>query len=149
MKERKQNFKWRYLFILKKIDKLKNFNDLKKKEIDLLTIKIEFMVNLTFIQAEENISLKQNESKNKDNFDGLSNRCNLLEDVVKKLEKDSQNKEKSIEELLREIEIYKANFNQFEESFNTISTEFNKQEKLNNCLKKEKNVEIFNYLGNF
>ena len=45
MKERKQNFKWRYLFILKKIDKLKNFNDLKKKEIDLLTIKIEFMVN--------------------------------------------------------------------------------------------------------
>ena len=149
MKERKQNFKWRYLFILKKIDKLKNFNDLKKKEIDLLTIKIEFMVNLTFIQAEENISLKQNESKNKDNFDGLSNRCNLLEDVVKKLEKDSQNKEKSIEELLREIEIYKANFNQFEESFNTISTEFNKQEKLINCLKKEKNVEIFNYLGNF
>ena len=93
--------------------------------------------------------MKQNESKNKDNFDGLSNRCNLLEDVVKKLEKDSQNKEKSIEELLREIEIYKANFNQFEESFNTISTEFNKQEKLNNCLKKEKNVEIFNYLGNF
>ena len=93
--------------------------------------------------------MKQNESKNKDNFDGLSNRCNLLEDVVKKLEKDSQNKEKSIEELLREIEIYKANFNQFEESFNTISTEFNKQEKLINCLKKEKNVEIFNYLGNF
>ena len=26
---------------------------------------------------------------------------------------------------------------------------FNKQEKLINCLKKEKNVEIFNYLGNF
>ena len=53
-----------------------------------------------------------------------------------------------MKELITEIDNYKSNFNLFEENFLKIKSEISEEEKLNDFLKKENNVDKTLKLGN-
>ncbi len=84
--------------------------------------------------------MKQNETGIKEKYQGLLVRCNELDEVFKKQEKESVNKDLLIKELINEIEIYKSNFLEFEENFNKLKIQFEEEEKLNKILKNENKV---------
>ena len=92
--------------------------------------------------------MKKNEIENKEKFDNFVKRNTLLEDLVKKFEEDLKYKENTMKELITEIDNYKSNFNLFEENFLKIKSEISEEEKLNDFLKKENNVDKTLKLGN-